>query len=123
MDNKINGRTPKEIKKGLECDETYCTDTTCPYFRERDCFHSRHFDALTYIQQLEAERDELLQKIQRLEHERDAAVELLRGKCSECINEYPGISHLKDTECDNCIFNGSSYVQDEDHWQWRGVQE
>ena len=73
-------------------------------------------DCLALIQHLEAERDQY-------KRERDAAVEKLRGKCSECINEYPGISHLADTECDNCVFNDSDYVQAEDHWQWRGVQE
>lgn len=69
MTDKINGRTPEEIKKGLEyCsgmhDHSYCRE--CPY-SEDDCDEMTR-DALAYIQQLEAERDQY-------KRERDAAVE------------------------------------------------
>lgn len=57
--NKINGRTPEEIKKGLgHCSEDGCKG--CNY--DDDCnmadgFSVLAFDALALIQQLERERD------------------------------------------------------------------
>ena len=76
--NKINGRTPEEIKRCLEeCIEGTCSE--CPYEKECD----EHIamggdmipanvvltDILAYIQQLEREQSELLQKNQQLEFE------------------------------------------------------
>ncbi len=54
--NTINGRTPEEIKCGLEC----CTPGDfqdcyiCPYKPLRDCADVRINDAIAYIQKLEA---------------------------------------------------------------------
>lgn len=57
MNNTINGRTPEEIKKGLEMP---CADEImCKRCRERyNCYLEA--DALAYIQQLEREREELV---------------------------------------------------------------
>lgn len=64
--NTINGRTPEEIKKGLECCKPVWVDnhwkscnTKCPYIDDVRgfCREMLMVDALTYIQQLERERD------------------------------------------------------------------
>lgn len=60
MADTINGRTPEEIKKGLECCsklKTNCSE--CPYRPQNDggCMNEMVPAALAYIQQLERERD------------------------------------------------------------------
>lgn len=63
-------KTPDEIKKGLEC----CADLqgydadclNCPYNGEQWCGDKSKADALTYIRQLERERDSALGLIGRL---------------------------------------------------------
>jgi hypothetical protein len=62
--NKINGRTPEEIKRGLECCTDVCDEgcNACVYdrpYNRRDklCLVQLKVDALSLIQQLEAERD------------------------------------------------------------------
>lgn len=58
MPDTINGKTPEEIKKGLEC----CTIPDCegcPYDDDPSCV-VKNADALAYIQQLE-ERNERLE--------------------------------------------------------------
>lgn len=117
-DNTINGRMPEEIKLGLECDGTGdCTNTICPYFPEKDCLHSRHFDTIAYIQQLENHIGELTEMVQQLERERDALMEdiklAVRGlRCFTCF--YDGNkSHM----CDDCDVH--TYCD----WKWRGIQE
>ena len=64
MDNKINGKTPEEIKKGLEYSKTkYCIHKSCPYWAYDEvagnCMEQSRIDALTYIQQLESELEPL----------------------------------------------------------------
>ena len=55
-DNKINSRTPDEIKKGLERCEVGAHCNTC-----LSSYHCQiEEDALAYIQQLERERDAIL---------------------------------------------------------------
>ena len=114
MKDKINGRTPEEIKKGLECCinwETGCIE--CPYnnLPHDECVVAMKSDNIAYIQQLERERD--------------AAVKALHGVCSECIHfnsrYHPGdvMSCCKFEEC----VHGADDWDSEDHWQWRGVQE
>jgi FtsZ-binding cell division protein ZapB len=147
MDNTINGRTPDEIKKGLEycCgmhDHSYCRE--CPY-SENDCDEMSR-DALALIQQFERERDEvsefhkelvetnnnlfaeivemqgeinaLRKELEQVKRERDAAVKALRGDCRECAHRG------KWDVCADCIY--SCPFEDEgkkDNWQWSGVQE
>lgn len=98
MNDKINGRTPEEIKKGLECrkqgyaercgyDCSKC-DVYVPGYLIGDLLN----DALAYIQQLERERDEARNDLDTLNYantelnsayeamkrERDAAVRAAR---------------------------------------------
>ena len=60
MDNTINGRTPDEIKKGLECCNAFNACPRCPYEKTVDTEHGwgcvviRNADTLAYIHQLEA---------------------------------------------------------------------
>lgn len=49
-------KTPEEIKKGLECCNTYNGCLNCPYDKADGswvCTVERNADALAYIQQLE----------------------------------------------------------------------
>lgn len=129
MDNTINGRTPEEIKRGLECCTDVCDDgcDACVYdsqYNRRDklCLVRLKIDALALIQRLEAERDELLQKNQQLERERDAAVEYLHGWCEVCVHWG---SEDSIAFCDGCSHNYPFEHETNftDNWQWRGVQE
>jgi len=119
--NTINGRTPEEIKRGLE----HCCKC-------EGCFECRYYDLCmnadegmpilddvrSLIQQLERERDELLQKNQQLERERDAAVEILHDfkMCAGCNHK----------GCADCRWFDDMTMKNKDlhdNWQWRGVQE
>lgn len=101
METKINGRTPDEIKKGLECCPV-CSKS-CAYYSGVDCYADLHYDALDYIQQLERERD--------------AAVDGIFQTCTNCKHEKlrygvgpcPPIEEYLMNDCSN--------------WQWCGVQE
>lgn len=129
MTTMINGRTPEEIKKGLECYNC----KTCPY--KKDNCGNVDRDALAYIQQLEREHDEarndldtisyanteLHSAYEAMKRERDAAVEDIPHTCSLCANEpnkwlyeeYPRMNNI----CWTCIANNAG------NWQWRGVQD
>lgn len=133
MTTKINGRTPEEIKRGLECYNC----KTCPY--EKDNCGNVDRDALALIQQLIRERDEARNDLDTLNYantelhnvyeamkrERDAAVEDIKkySGCSCCANSrfctdpHPDCigCTLEHCPCYSCS-NGSN-------WQWRGVQE
>lgn len=106
MNNTINGRTPEEIKRGLECckpvwvDNHWKTcDTKCPYIDDVGGFCRAQLmaDALALIQQLERERDAAVSDLEN------------NKRCETCINYTPGYF------CLGCR-QGSN-------WQWRGVQE
>ena len=61
---KINGKTPDEIKKGLECciDYQSCTEygePKCPYNDATKCMEALLTDNLAYIQQLEERNSKL----------------------------------------------------------------
>lgn len=64
-------KTPDEIKKGLECCHDAVKCEQCPYQPECDLPFGDivEADALAYIQQLEAENAELVQKVNQLEQE------------------------------------------------------
>jgi hypothetical protein len=106
MNNAINGRTPEEIKAGLEycVSESVLSCDECPY-AGKPCDGMQMFkDALALIQQLERERD--------------AAVEDIFPTCANCKHEKLGYGvgpcppveeYVKMIDCSN--------------WQWRGVQE
>lgn len=102
-------KTPDKIKKGLEC---CITDNCkkCPYYPLYEVFGcklARAKDALTLIQQLEAERDAVV---------KDMTIAAVNA-CDVCkhndliINEAP---------CQSCmhIFKGR-----ESKFEWRGVQK
>lgn len=137
MTNTINGRTPEEIKNGLECCGSKITKCLeCPY--EGECHlpfgNDPESDALAYIQQLERERDEARNDLDTLNYantelhsayeamkrERDAAVEdmtelmQLAQFCRHC-------KHL--TEDGECTFDFAANKGEPWCWQWRGVQE
>ena len=62
-------KTPDEIKKGLHCC-TYAEGcAVCPYDGIEDCAAKKNVDALSLIQQLEAQNAELVQKLNELERE------------------------------------------------------
>ena len=97
-------KTPDEIKKGLEC-ASNCSENLsgckdCPY-NGLDCC-DLHPDAMTYIRQLERERD--------------AAVETIKEEmgCRACA-KYTFTENYVSTDCLDCI--------NECNWEWRGVKE
>ena len=112
MTDTINGRTPEEIKRALGCCSVGYDCDECPYSNtdhmSGTCKSQRNFDALAYIQQLGAERDQY-------RRERDAAVKELRRthNCNICKH------HKKSGgTCEGwsvCGYNMPS-------WEWRGVQ-
>jgi len=112
-DNTINGRTPEEIKRGLECCINWGTGCIeCPYdnLLPDECVVAMKSDNLDLIQQLEAERDQY-------KRERDAAVEQLTetsneiGSCKGCVHyTNPGYKCYLWEANENC-------------YEWRGVQE
>ena len=116
MTDKINGRTPEEVKHGLEiCSKGSILDCDkCPYAGRPCNDNGLQKDAHALIQQLEAERDQY-------RRERDAAVEDLeemgnaRAYCDTCL--YAN-SNSKEEPCSSCA---SGYLIN--NWQWRGVQE
>ena len=68
MDNTINGRTPEEIKRGLECcsvDGLSCSN--CSYCVSCDAdIHALERDALAYIQQLKSAQPKWISVEERL---------------------------------------------------------
>lgn len=71
---KINGRTPKEIKIGLRnmletcadvrgCDDVLCRKMCCPYDGDESCHETILMGALALIERLESERDAALAKV------------------------------------------------------------
>lgn len=121
-------KTPDEIKKGLEtCSTKDAECENCPYYDEK-CTYGITSDSFAYIQQLEAENAELVQKMQQLEKERDVLLHIAHdcGEiCDECkhgtaINECLCMEsdyfcHLckADCKCNKCI-RGSLF-------EWRGL--
>lgn len=99
MTTTINGRTPKEIKMGLEhCSKTgLATCEGCPY-NNAGCYEEQHhIDALAYIQQLERERDAAVEAVEKLAYNADRSI-----ACEFC--------EFRDYQCVVCEF------------KWRGVE-
>ena len=124
MPDTINGRTPEEIKRGLECcsvDGLSCSN--CSYCVSCDAdIHALECDALAYIQQLENHIGELTEMVQQLERERDAAVEQLRkgGRaCSTC--KFSEDIPENDKICEECRLTGTKLLYS--NWEWVGPQE
>ena len=111
MSNTINGRTPEEIKKGLECCNTFNACSSCPYEHIVDTEHGwgcvviRNADTLAYIQQLERKRDAAVEDMTELMK--------MAQSCRYC-------KHL--TEDGDCTFDSAAHIWQPWCWQWRGVQ-
>ena len=109
-------KTPDEIKKGLEC----CADLqgydadclNCPYTGEQWCGDKSKADALSYIQQLEAE-------LEAVKRERDAAVRDMTyaTRCESCKHYCVDIGGFPCNKC-TVVHNGAGIM-----WEWRGVKE
>ena len=110
-------KTPDEIKKGLDiCRGINAPCEGCPYNMETldydESVSKLHDDALAYIQQLETEKSELLEKIKQLEQVRDAAVrDCARFPCYTCAERENGDC------CPQCRTTGTFRTLHE----WRGV--
>ena len=64
MIDKINGRTLKEIKKGMGlCYAPVCDCSECPYFEQEDCDLHLATDVAALIQQLEEDKKRLHERI------------------------------------------------------------
>jgi hypothetical protein len=124
-------KTPDEIKQGQKLCLLGTACGRCPYYNVGHgvaaCMGRLTQDTLDYIQQLETEDAQKAQRIAGLEQElaavkqeRDAAVDSLRGDCSECKcadvvgNEEP---------CSSCKIEYRKGVKHccKSNWQWRGV--
>ena len=121
MDNKINGRTPEEIKKGLlQCSEDAdgCNCEGCPYDLGEftcKCIPANQKDALAYIQHLEAERDQY-------RRERDAAERDLKSVVASNYFDGDYCKLCKYKEPDGQCYHHCIPYSHEWGWQWRGVQ-
>ena len=104
MNNTINGRTPEEIKRGLECLTKKCGGIVC---RECELYVSGY--------EADANTKDALAYIQQLERERDAAIKDLREnidvECWVCKHRPEGGGF-----CARIMDSGEC-------WHWRGVQE
>lgn len=106
-------KTPEEIKKRLE----RCEDTTHCNTCESSFYCKVEEDALTYIQQLEAQ-------LEQVTRERDAAVRDAHGVCRACIHyngHYPTGDIMSCCKFEECV-HGADDWESEDSWQWRGVE-
>ena len=131
-------KTPDEIKKGLECCVGKCAfHKPCPYENDSDCFKMLKKDALALIQQLEKDKNDLLEerelndflrdKVKQLEAERDAAIndmyEAQSIVCLICKNYYQPDPAVKKYGCK--VF-GEHFGEGSilcGMFEWRGVQK
>lgn len=106
-------KTPAEIKKGLECcygDKERRLCEKCPNgvmvegYSELICtdFDSLGENALTYIKQLESERDEAVEELQCINKENDR-----KKGCVTCMHFTPGYFLPVCRNCRLC-----------DKWEW-----
>ena len=100
-------KSPDEIKKGLECCAMYsyrCEDD-CPYreqCRNEQGGKAMNEDALALIQQLESERNAIMQDMNK--------------NCTSC--KHSGMNNP-----DNPCYKFEEQCRDYSNWQWRGVQK
>lgn len=110
MNATINGKTPEEIRKGLECCNTIYGCKQCPYDvggEDLHCCVKRNADALALINQLERERDAAVEDLETMGED--------RAYCDTCLHNN---TNPKEEPCSSCM---SGYLIN--NWQWRGVQE
>lgn len=116
MTTTINGRTPEEIKRGLECckpkwehDRWISCSDDCPFMNEGTFCRIKMQACVSAL-------------LQQLERERDAAVRNLKQfSCASCIYE---AVHEAEEPCVNCLRNNAfgRVGTGVDSWQWRGVE-
>lgn len=98
-------KTPEEIKKALTCpvcEQDFLLGCSCCSYHGRGkppCLPEMHDNALTYIQQLEAERDALLKVACRY------------SGCYECKHYH---NPSEQPPCIDCGVLGKN-------WEWRGA--
>lgn len=103
MTDKINGRTPEEIKRGLECCNVKYSCFECPYRSDgKNCPEYLANDVFDLIQQLERERDELKNKPMALEDV------IMSDSFLEVKDEYVGAALLQ------CAFSHDEYCADDE---------
>lgn len=100
-------KSPEEIKKGLNCCDEQMSCDECPYHGENDCSYLIIKDGLSYIKQLEAERDALIYDIEEY--------------CAECALCKYYSQGPYETPCNNCRHMHTDAVVS--MWEWRGVQK
>lgn len=108
-------KTPDEIKRGLEIAKTNCLyvehcEVICPYNKNCDVSDP---DAMTEIPREMV--SDAHTYIQQLERERDALMEYIRGRCFTCRHNLRGIN---EEPCASCV-----WYKDRLGWEWRGVEE
>lgn len=111
-------KTPDEIKSMLNCCATSTCDC-CPYYDADDydeCTGAMAETALAYIQQLERERDALLNIVRQY------------GECEICLHRV-----TDDTDCEEACYMCGECNKEEcvccgctttnSHWDWEGIKE
>lgn len=103
-------KTPEEIKRGMalcKMDECFGQHEDCPYAGEPSlCVGAMCDDGLAYIQQLEREKE--------------AMMEYTHGMCRACKHFKVPIT---EKPCVCCKHNHVLvYSGGEDNWEWRGVE-
>lgn len=117
-------KTPDETKNGLSAHVELHECLVCPYRSKKErnglCIESLLADALALIQQLQVQNAEQADRIQQLEAERDALINDIRvegGLCALCKHEGARAWAEPCCRCNALIISGES------HWEWRGVQK
>ena len=96
MTDTINGRTPEEIKQGMECCSVLDKCDKCPYCGMPCNDLELNRDALALVQYLERERDAAVEAVGKLADNCDRSI-----ACEYC--------EFRDYQCIVCEF------------KWRGV--
>lgn len=131
MDNKINGRTPEEIKRGLECCNTFNACSSCPYEHIVDTEHGwgcvviRNADTLALIQQLERERDEARNDLDTISYantELHSAYEAMKRERDAAVAEIESLNAEIDAINEDYL-SGIHTVREDAQPKWISVKE
>ena len=123
---KINGRTPEEIKAGLRFCTTgkmpgYGCNVSCPYLSTPNCWLPVKSDALALIERLEAECDAALAKVpkwigveERLPEDGELVLCILYGDVNGC-RVYEGAYELA-MHFNACEDDGEFFEEEWEMW-------